>query len=141
MVALMVHDAADGGVDVERLGRVTSMSSVARTVFAPVERDELLALGEEQREARFYRLWTLKEAFAKATGRGLSLPLRDISFSGGGGDEEPITLGCREAIEPQPSAWAFTVRQPSPRHVLATASRSAGGRPPREVELFRVGLR
>ena len=30
---------------------------------------------------RFFRLWTLKESFVKATGEGLGYPLRDITFS------------------------------------------------------------
>ena len=138
MVALMVHDDADGGIDVERVGRVASTASVARTAFAAIERDALLALPRDQRDARFYRLWTLKEAFAKATGRGLSLHLDEIWFADTG--EETITLGCRESIEPDPSEWAFTVGRPSAHHVLATACRSGRGRPAREVELRRVSL-
>lgn len=35
---------------------------------------------EQERNLRFLRLWTLKESFAKACARGLSLPFRSISF-------------------------------------------------------------
>lgn len=138
MAALMVHDDADGGVDVERLGRVASLPSVSRTAFASIEQEQLAALPDAQQQARFHRLWTLKEAFIKATGRGLSLPLKDFWFAWS--DDGSIRLGCRESIDLEPSAWTFTVRQPSAHHVLATAYRSGVGRPAREVELLRVTL-
>ncbi len=35
----------------------------------------------ETREEKFFRLWTLKESFLKATGLGLSFPMREVSFS------------------------------------------------------------
>ena len=138
MVALMVHDVADGGVDVERLGRVTDLPSVARLAFAGIEQQQLEALPDAQHQGRFYRLWTLKEAFIKATGQGLSMPLKDFWFSWS--DDGSFTLDCRESIEREPRAWTFTVRQPSAHHVLATAYRSGVGRPVPEVDLRRVTL-
>ena len=36
---------------------------------------------EAARQERFFRLWTLKESFVKAIGRGLAFPLGDITFS------------------------------------------------------------
>lgn len=36
---------------------------------------------KEKEAERFFRLWTLKESYLKATGKGISVPMRDISFS------------------------------------------------------------
>lgn len=41
----------------------------------------VLGEDEEGRAERFFRLWTLKESFLKATGWGLSYPMREIHFS------------------------------------------------------------
>jgi 4'-phosphopantetheinyl transferase len=138
MIALMVHRDVAAGVDVERFRRVASLPSVARTVFATAERNALFALPREEQEARFYRLWTLKEAFVKATGRGLSLPLKDFWFVWS--DDDAVRLLCRPSIDPDPIAWAFTLWRPLPHHVLATACRPGEGQPAPQVELLRVSL-
>jgi 4'-phosphopantetheinyl transferase len=138
MIALLVHDHADGGIDVECLGRLDDFSGVARLALTEAEREGVTRLRPGQQEVAFYRLWTLKEAFAKATGRGLSLPIKDFWFTGL--DEGPIRLGCRESIDPDPAAWSFTVRSPSDRHVLATAYRGGESGADREIQLRRVDL-
>ena len=138
LIALLVHDQADGGIDVESLGRLDDFSGVARLTLTEAERAGVARLPPERREVAFYRLWTLKEAFAKATGRGLSLPVKDFWFTAL--DEGPIRLGCQEAIDPDPAGWRFTVRYPSDRHVLATAHRTGPAPADREVRLRRVFL-
>lgn len=134
LVALLVHDDVDSGVDVERVGTVDDLYGVAEMVFADPERDALRSLPVEEQEARFYRLWTLKEAFIKARGMGLALPLRDFWFAAH--DPMDLQLGCLGSIERHPEAWSFTVWHPSPDHALATACRSGRGRPAREVTFF-----
>lgn len=57
------------GIDVEvpRPGR--PIAEIARFAFGPGERRRMAEMGE----AGFYRIWTLREALAKATGTGLPL--------------------------------------------------------------------
>ena len=68
------------GVDVERATRPRDLQ-VASDFFAPSEVEELLALAPAQRLRRFYELWTSKEAYIKARGLGLAIPLDSFRFS------------------------------------------------------------
>mgnify|MGYP000328036635 FL=1 len=53
-----------------------------RRVCSESERGFVLeGRSEAARQERFCRLWTLKESFVKAIGRGLAFPLGDITFS------------------------------------------------------------
>jgi len=121
-VAMIGHDGIDSGVDVERTDRVRNLRSLADRVFAEPELDELAAIEPPALEQRFYKLWTMKEAFIKAKGKGLAIPLDAFWFesdSGGG-----FTLRSEESVEQHPESWHFTLRRPTPVHVLATACRS-----------------
>ena len=74
--ALMVFARGrDLGVDVERTQREVGWERVARRFFAGPELVELMALNPDQRRSGFFRCWTSKEAYMKATGRGITLGL------------------------------------------------------------------
>lgn len=61
------------GVDVERVRPVRRMARVAARRFAPAERAWMAATGDgASDDEAFFRVWTRKEAFAKALGRGLA---------------------------------------------------------------------
>ena len=75
-VALMAFARArDLGVDVERTRRDVGWERVAKRFFADPELNELMALPADQRRSGFFRCWTSKEAYMKATGRGITLGL------------------------------------------------------------------
>lgn len=69
------------GIDVEVVDESVPIDSVASRVFAPRELAELKALPESLRRARFFSCWTRKEAYIKARGLGLSMPLDSIDLS------------------------------------------------------------
>lgn len=48
--------------------------------------------GSKMREERFFRLWTGKESFLKATGQGLSLPMKEIGFSVRAGEKQRMDI-------------------------------------------------
>jgi 4'-phosphopantetheinyl transferase len=69
------------GVDVEWVRPDRDLESMAETVFRPDELAEFRAFPAAERPLAFYRGWARKEAFVKAVGRGLSLPLKEFSVS------------------------------------------------------------
>lgn len=95
------------GVDLEIPRHFPNLEALAERYFAPEEASELASLPEEERTGAFYRGWTRKEAFLKALGRGLSVPLE--SFAVRLAPEEGNTLvridpEVRALAEPEGSA-------------------------------------
>jgi len=79
---LLVALASEGalGVDAEEGRRLRDLEGLANRIFTPEEREELFQVPPgPAREAAFLRGWTRKEAVVKALGRGISLPLQQIS--------------------------------------------------------------
>jgi 4'-phosphopantetheinyl transferase len=63
------------GIDVERIRPEVAIEDLAAANFSPKERRALLALSRDERLRRFFALWTCKEAYVKARGEGLFIPL------------------------------------------------------------------
>ena len=69
------------GVDVERMRGDVAVEPIAERFFSSNEREGLRALSPPERVSAFFRCWTRKEAYVKAVGTGLGLPLRDFDVS------------------------------------------------------------
>jgi 4'-phosphopantetheinyl transferase len=69
------------GIDVELIRSDFGWESIARRYFSEMEYAALLKLPAHLREERFFSYWTCKEAYVKATGQGLSLPINEIEIS------------------------------------------------------------
>lgn len=81
MVACAVANNCAVGVDVERRKHLEDLPSLCQQVFSTLEAEAVLAhkcLAD--REHWFFNYWTLKEAYIKARGLGLSLSLQTFSF-------------------------------------------------------------
>jgi 4'-phosphopantetheinyl transferase len=79
---IAIASDAEVGVDLEEIRPRTDLRAVARRVFTEAER-EAVELGGE---AAFYGHWVAKEAFVKATGRGIeSLRSFEVLLDGPGG--------------------------------------------------------
>ncbi len=79
-VACAVSDESEVGVDVERVDRKVEAVSIARRFFADEEVRQIDLPDEARARDAFFRIWTLKEAYVKALGRGFDLPLKEFSF-------------------------------------------------------------
>lgn len=73
--------ACELGVDIEQVQSLPDLIQVARRFFAPQELATLLALPAEQQERAFYTCWVRKEAFIKASGKGLTQALDSFVVS------------------------------------------------------------
>ena len=76
--AVVVTRGVPCGIDIELIRPIPQMLDIARTHFAPEELRALEQLDENIRPRRFFELWTEKEAWLKACGGGLSLPMNRI---------------------------------------------------------------
>jgi len=86
------------GVDVEWMGQPAPFE-VAEQIFAPAERDLLDAHRPDERPEVFYRLWTLKEAYLKATACGLARAPVSCVFA-----LDPPRL-LKSECDPDPARW------------------------------------
>lgn len=79
------------GVDLEkRRPRDANLEAVIG-MFSPAEREELCRAPLQKWSAAFFDCWTCKEAFVKALGLGLSLPLDRFTISHFSGDSPELT--------------------------------------------------
>jgi 4'-phosphopantetheinyl transferase len=104
------------GVDVEWCARGIDALDIARQFFSEREADALAALGPSQRRSAFFRLWTRKEALLKATGLGLSVPLREV-------EALPAPSTCDPAAR-----WSCVQFAPADGYAAAVAAAGDGWR-------------
>jgi 4'-phosphopantetheinyl transferase len=69
------------GVDVEVIRPFPNLNDVARRFFSALEYDMLQQAAPELRLEAFFNCWTRKEAYIKAEGQGLSIPLDSFTVS------------------------------------------------------------
>jgi 4'-phosphopantetheinyl transferase len=93
------------GVDLERVCAKRNLLGLAGRYFAPGERAVLEALPQEERLRAFYRCWTRKETYMKATGAGLAMALDSFEVAFAPGAPPALLVSARGCDEP--SRWRF----------------------------------
>ena len=119
LVAVVVNQDIDCGVDVEPLDRDVDIELVARQNFAIREQADVMAHSGEDRKRRFLELWTLKESYLKARGLGLSLPLAKFAMT----VADPVSIAFEPPIDDNSAIWQFHLFRPTAAHQLAVALR------------------
>lgn len=107
----------DVGVNVEKINEALIEESIPEQFFSARETARLRALSRSCQTAAFFDCWARKEAYIKAKGMGLSLPLDsfDVSF----GDAKPARLLRTLPDQQEAERWTMMALQPAPGHAAA----------------------
>jgi 4'-phosphopantetheinyl transferase len=119
LVALAVAGEREIGVDVENVTRGLDLDRLAPYAFAAAEADAFAQAAETEKRSVFFAFWTLKEAYIKARGMGLSLGLDGFAF---GIDAAEPAVAFSDKCPDDPARWRFWRFSPTPRHALALAA-------------------
>ncbi|MFN0165443.1 MAG: 4'-phosphopantetheinyl transferase family protein [Bryobacteraceae bacterium] len=115
------------GVDIEFIRSDIDCTELATSVFSPWERAELERLPATLRNEAFFACWTRKEAYIKALGGGLSVPLHrfDVSLTPGG----PARL-LRDRGDPNATQrWVMDDIDAGPGYRAALVVKRPGAKP------------
>lgn len=117
----LVAVGAEGrvGVDVEAVDRRVEIHALARRFFSAAEADALAELPASLQREAFFACWTRKEAFIKAVGEGLSMPLDRFRVSLAPG--EPPRLLHVENDPGAPAGWTLLAFDAQPGFPAAAA--------------------
>lgn len=69
------------GIDIERIRPEAAHDGVAERFFSPAEVEVLRSLPHYAQPQAFFNCWTRKEAYIKARGEGLTIPLNQFDVS------------------------------------------------------------
>lgn len=110
------------GVDVEFMRADLADEGIARRFFSTREVRALLSLPVEVRSQAFFTCWTRKEAYIKAVGEGLSMPLDrfDVTLVPG----EPAQLLETRPDQSEAQQWQLFELDPGDGYIAAVAVRA-----------------
>jgi 4'-phosphopantetheinyl transferase len=122
LALIAVTADAELGVDVEALRPIDEHDALASRFFAPDEARALSGVAPAQRDLAFLLGWTRKEAYVKAVGEGLHLPLDRFAVTlDPGGPARFLAIGGDAA---ETAAWDLLHLAPAAGYVGATAIRA-----------------
>jgi len=101
------------GIDVERIRKVNLR--IAERFFSPSEINDLMACDEENRMQYFITLWTIKESYLKAIGRGLTQHLNSFTIVKNG--DAYLLTGNKEA-----EGYGIETKQLNHEYMMAVCS-------------------
>lgn len=112
------------GIDVEYILPDLAGEEIAERFFSPREVAALRALPVELQPEAFFNCWARKEAYIKAKGAGLSLPLDqfDVSLA----PEEPVALLSTRGDSLEAARWALRALDTGPDYAAALAVEGHG---------------
>lgn len=112
------------GCDTESLSRKISVKAIAQRYFSAIEFNALMALSPALQTPRFFEYWTLKEAFVKATGMGISQGLESFNFTIGEAKTDQFNDNIQlnfspSCTEQDNQQWYSCLIYPDQKHCIA----------------------
>jgi 4'-phosphopantetheinyl transferase len=126
LALLAVTQAREIGVDIEALRPLDDAERIVARFFSAREQAAFFRVAPELRQEAFFRGWVRKEAYIKAIGKGLSLPLGDFDVTLAPG--EPPRLLHVEGQPREPERWSLAEIDPGPGFMGAVAIDGTGWR-------------
>lgn len=111
----------DIGVDLEWMNCRIATDQLAKYAFSEWEYDQYAAVSDDQKYLAFYNCWTRKEAFVKALGKGLAMPLGSFDVSVQPGHDTRLVRIEGGAIECQ--QWTMHSLTPFPGYAGTVLAR------------------
>ena len=111
------------GIDIERIRFDLPIAEIAERFFSKREDAMLRSLPTNVQHQAFFRCWTRKEAYSKARGDGLSLPLDKLDLS-----LAPDAVFGTQQYPSEGSRWSFQDLSPARDYVAALAVEAHGWR-------------
>ncbi|MBK9258282.1 MAG: 4'-phosphopantetheinyl transferase superfamily protein [Polyangiaceae bacterium] len=136
MIVCLVARDREVGVDVEDIHRRGETVAVADRFFSPFEAAALNRQPPSRQRDRFFDYWTLKEAYIKARGMGLAIPLDHFSYHLE--NPEAIRISFAPELPDNPDRWQFSLTTLGGRHRIATAIERRSGEAPICIEMLRT---
>jgi 4'-phosphopantetheinyl transferase len=126
-VALLAFARARAvGVDIEQVRDNFEPDAIAGRFFSEHEQRQLEGLSSSEKYLAFFRCWTRKEAYIKARGTGLSLPLDQFDVSIKPEDENALLATRPDASEA--ARWSLRGLQAGDGYIAALCVRGQGWR-------------
>jgi 4'-phosphopantetheinyl transferase len=95
------------GIDIEKINSEKKVDNVVTYYFHPDESKLLKSLPSDKVVKTFYSIWTLKEAYIKAKGLGLSIALNQFNFELP--SEKLLQVNFEKELNEASDLWQFAV--------------------------------
>jgi 4'-phosphopantetheinyl transferase len=125
LIACVIALESPVGIDAENLNRSMDFVELAGRYFSATEYRELRGRTETALRRRFFEYWTLKEAYVKARGMGITMDLSRFTFHLAPGGVIRMTFDA--SAEDNPDQWRFHQFSPGDDHIVACATRLDAG--------------
>ena len=122
LAACIVTRSGECGIDAEKLDSRHHLTGIAQRMFAPEEYRQLKHMSGVELAEAFFTRWTLREAFVKAKGIGISYPTRKLHFCIE--DDDTIRVRFVSDLDEDDSYWQFRLLRPTGEHIVAIALRT-----------------
>ena len=129
LALIAIATASNVGIDLEYIRRQSDYADIARRFFSAPEVDYLIALPSHLYAEAFFSCWTKKEAYLKACGGSLAIPLNSVSVPlTTDPAHTPVDLYVASKDIVPAKRWSLYTLRPAPGYAGALAIEGSGWR-------------